>query len=219
MNSRISWLCILALVGTAAAASARPLENGIQTKGEFTPPCEGEVWWADTDATFDDFDFWLGEWQVYDRNDGTLLGFDTIERELEGCTIRQHWRQMNDRFALPGAPFRYQGASVSGIGASGNWRQTWVDNSAGFMVLEGGLDEDGVMTLESEWLIFDDPQGQRVALQYRWHWAPTADGSISNWGFFRQRAGLSEQDGGWIQYFDIIYSRSQPGGSTFELVQ
>ena len=51
---------------------------------EFQHPCQGSPWWVETDAKFSDFDFWLGEWQVYDAASGELRGFDDVKKDLEG---------------------------------------------------------------------------------------------------------------------------------------
>ena len=61
----------------------------------------------------------------------TKVRDDKIEKDFEGCVIRQHWRQMNDRFALPGAPWRYAGGSVTAIASDGRWQQNWLDNGGG----------------------------------------------------------------------------------------
>ncbi|MBI1391806.1 MAG: hypothetical protein GC152_03590 [Alphaproteobacteria bacterium] len=110
-----------------AGAASILFANGAlaQTGNEdFTPPCEGTPSWVDTDAKFSDWDFWIGEWQVFAADSGELRGFDDIKKDFGGCVIRQHWRQMDDLFSLPGSPWRLQGSSVTGITAEGVWRQT-----------------------------------------------------------------------------------------------
>ncbi len=205
---------ILCLVfGTAASSTAQLLD-----KSDFVPPCQGKVWWTESEATFEDFDFWIGEWQIYDRASGVLLGFDQIEKDFEGCVIRQHWRQMNDRFALPGAPWRYAGGGVTALASDGRWQQNWLDNGGLNLLLKGGLDEDGVMVLKSSWIEFT-VQGQVVRQRYRWHWAPQEDGTILNWGFIKQTVDGVPEQAPWQQYFDIVYARNAPGGRSFELAE
>ena len=63
----------------------------------FKHPCSGEPWWVDNGISFEDFDFWIGEWQVYDTASGEMRGFDDIEFVHDGCAVKQHWRQMDDR--------------------------------------------------------------------------------------------------------------------------
>ncbi len=215
MKIFLNLALLLSLASNAAASSIlQPLE-----KGEFVAPCEGEIWWAETDATFADFDFWVGEWQIYDRATGVLLGFDEIEKDFEGCVIRQHWRQMNDRFALPGAPWRYAGGSVTAIASDGRWQQNWLDNVGGNLLLTGGFDREGTMVLKSSWIEFTTPDGQVVRQRYRWHWAPQEDGTILNWGFVKVTVDGVPEQAPWQQYFDIVYARNAPGGPAFQLVE
>ena len=215
MKVTLAIALFLSVVTHAAASSeTQPLD-----KNDFVPPCQGDVWWAETDATFADFDFWVGEWQIHDRESGVLLGFDEIEKDFEGCVIRQHWRQMNDRFALPGAPFRYAGGSVTALASDGRWQQNWLDNGGGNLLLRGGFDDEGVMVLRSTWIEFTLPSGQVVRQRYRWHWAPQEDGTILNWGFVKQTVDGAPDPAPWQQYFDIIYTRNAPGGSSFQLVE
>lgn len=196
-------LLVLAAIDLPARQNADP---------GYVPPCEGKVWWSESKASFEDFDFWLGEWQVYDRESGQLMGIDRIEKIHRGCALQQHWSQMNDRFLTPGAPRRYSGGSFSALGADGKWHQTWLDASGGFLPVEGSLNDEGVMVLESaDWIEFTTRDGRHLKLKYRWHWAPQEDGSIHNWGY-QLRDGAESAE--WQKYFDIVYRANKPGGPT-----
>ena len=186
-------ICLTQLPATGVAAEA---------ERSFEPPCASTVWWADSGARHSDFDFWVGEWMVFDRQSGRLNGIDIIEKDLGGCAIKQRWRHMNDDYSLRGAGWRMLGTSSSGIAADGLWHQQWLDNNGGYLMMVGKLNAQGEMVMESDWLEFTDRGGQRHKLKHRWHWKPLADGSIHNWGF--QRRGLPEV-GEWTQYFDIEY--------------
>ncbi len=177
----------------------------------FSPPCRGGAWWAESDATFEDFDFWVGEWQVIDRETGDLQGFDIVTKTLEGCVIHQEWRQLSDRASQPGAPWRYRGSSVTALNADGQWQQTWLDNAGSNILPVGQFEKDRTMVIESDWLAFTTRQGQHVKLKYRFHWQPQTDGTILNWGFMKQVVD-DAPEGDWRQYFDIIYRRNAPGG-------
>ena len=39
------------------------------------------------DAAHHQFDFWLGEWLVFDATTSKLVAFDRIESQLNGCAI------------------------------------------------------------------------------------------------------------------------------------
>jgi len=180
---------------------------------EFRHPCEGSPWWVETDAKFSDFDFWLGEWQVYDAESGELRGFDDVEKVLEGCVVKQHWRQMDDNFTQPGLPWRLQGNSLSGITAGGEWRQIWTDNNGGNLLFTGGYDENGRMSLVSEWYSVPGQDGETIRMRNFWHWEPQADGTIKNWGFVQSPDESAEKR----RYFNIVYRKSAVGSAAAQL--
>ncbi len=190
---------------------ARPMagQTADQPAAPPDPPCQGGVWWADSDADYADFDFWVGEWQVFDRESGLLMGLDVIEKLFGGCALHQQWRQLNDRYAVPGMPRRLRGTSHTSLGADGRWHQVWVDNNGSWLPTSGGLDASGTMVLETEWQEFRNRQGQLVRLRHRWQWRPQPDGTIHNWGDI----GTPDGDGvKWQRYFDIVYRRNERGG-------
>ncbi len=204
----------LALAATVPARA----QHGAEVPA-FTPPCDGDVWWADTTSRFDDFDFWVGTWQVYDRESGELVGLDQVEKTFEGCSLRQHWQQLDDRFALPGSPWRLEGGSFTALGTDGRWYQTWLDNSGSFLPLAGGLNVEGVMVLESEWLRYKSRAGGAVKMRFRLNWAAQDDGSIHNWGLAARIAptGGEPEEIPWEKYFDIVYRKNATRGPVAEL--
>lgn len=221
MTIKDSLAAVVILLALATAAGAQPGSADATTTSpdgtaaqRFTAPCSGEVRWADSGATYSDFDFWVGEWQVYDLESGILMGFDEVDKAFGGCALRQHWRQMNDRYSIAGAARRLDGGSVTALGPGGKWHQTWVDNSGSNISLSGGLDASGVIVLESEWLEFKSRQGQEVRVKYKWHWDPQGDGSIHNWGLRASGAGDPIE---WQKTFDIVYRRNAPKGPTARL--
>ena len=87
------------------------------------------------------FDFWLGEWDVYDFSSGTqgdLAGTNCIERLFGGCVIQERWHGVG---GLVGTSLN------SYVALDGRWHQTWVDAS-GYRLELAGLFQDGVMMLE-----------------------------------------------------------------------
>jgi hypothetical protein len=132
------------------------------------------------------FDFWLGEWNVYAQ--GSKAGTNRIEKLEGGCLLLENWS-----------------SSLGGTGKSMNyydavkekWVQVWVDSSGTSIHAEAEF-RDGAMRFEGE---HHYPDG-RVEL-YRMTFTPNADGSV------RQLIEQS-RDGGasWYVWFDGLYKKA-----------
>lgn len=192
-----------------AAAMLSPAAAQDNSGEDFQHPCEGKPWWVDTETRYSDFDFWVGEWQVYDAASGEMRGFDDVEKDLEGCILRQRWRQMDDNFSQSGLPWRLQGVSLTGVNADGEWRQLWTDNNGSNMMLTGGYNDAGEMVLTSEWYPVPNSNGDMVQARSIWHWAPQDDGTIKNWGFLQS----PDENADKVKYFDIIYRPNAIGSA------
>jgi hypothetical protein len=87
-----------------------------------------------------DFDFWLGEWDVFGPA-GQQVGTNSITPLFEGHEsgmLQEHWRGSGG----------VEGRSINGYDAArGCWHQTWMDSTGGVLHLDGGL-QDGAMVLE-----------------------------------------------------------------------
>ncbi len=163
---------------------------GLADEHKPAPPCTGDG--------ASDFDFWLGEWEAYDSNDGSLQGREHITKDLDGCVLKQHWQQQSDRYKHPGSDKRMRGTSLTarnGNAEDALWWQSWVDSVGSYIVLSGRL-TDGVMVLEGL-------PGARP-YQRKWHWQPLQDGSVRSWGT------VSTDDGRtWQTSWDITYVRPE----------
>jgi hypothetical protein len=100
---------------------------------------------------FRQLDFWIGDWDltVRARNSptsdqwGEAKGHQHVESILSGCAIAEHFSADG-----PGTP--WSGASYSSWQPQVSaWRQTWVDDSGGYLALRGTF-ESGAMTLYGE---------------------------------------------------------------------
>lgn len=130
------------------------------------------------------FDFWVGEWDVYNPK-GEMVGENTISVIEDGCALRERWRATSGG---TGQSLNYYDAST------GRWYQTWVANSGRPLRLEGGPEGDAmVMGMEAPNVV------------HRITWSPNDDGSV------RQLWEIST-DGGenWQAAFDGEY-RPDPG--------
>lgn len=91
------------------------------------------------DKPYELFDFWLGDWTVYDVNDN-VIGTNTIEKLYDNCVLQEKWSSTtNNR----GTSYNYYDKNDN------NWNQVWIDNSGFTLVLKGNY-SDGKMILKSE---------------------------------------------------------------------
>ena len=73
------------------------------------------------DSIYHTLDFWLGTWEVYDEEKKTLLGKNSIQKELNGCAITEHWKSMEGG----------EGRSLFYVdNKTKNWKQVWVTINA-----------------------------------------------------------------------------------------
>jgi len=130
------------------------------------------------------FDFWLGEWDVYKYGTDTIVGRSHIQSVNDSTGILENYH-------TPGRPFK--GKSLNTYNKkTGNWEQYWIDNTGTVLKLEGGISE-GKMVMTG----FEGLRGSRITWQsveqgVRQTWEMTADGGKT-----------------WIVVFDGLYVRLQ----------
>ena len=139
-------------------------------------------------AEYRQFDFWLGEWDVYDENK-QLVGHNHIFTVLEGCALSENWSSVA---GSPGKSYSFYDV------AENKWHQTWVDQSGGALYLDGGL-VDGKMIMSGA-----RPDGKGGSRIERLSWTPLSDGRV------RQHWQSSSDKGAtWDEVFDGYYQRKE----------
>lgn len=134
------------------------------------------------------FDFWIGRWRVTDNATKKFDGTNDVTRELGSCVLQEHWAGKD---GSTGTSFNLYVASRK------VWHQTWVDNSGGLLLLDGGL-KDGSMVLAGP----RPARGGKTVLD-RITWTPRSDGSVRQWWQTSTDAGAT-----WKTVFDGIYRRT-----------
>lgn len=131
----------------------------------------------------DEFDFWLGEWEVT-WGDG-LRGHNTVRRILDGLVVLEEFD------GRPGEDL--QGKSVSVFDReAGVWRQTWVDNHGGYLDFVGRF-RGGVMDLRRE----------TGTAAYRMRWSDIEPDSLT-WRWERRDHGTRR----WTTLWRLAYARA-----------
>jgi hypothetical protein len=162
----------------AAAADRAPLEQTTAPASCDTPQHH-------------QFDFWVGDWQVFDADSHRLVALDRVEKHSEGCIIQQNLTFLTDLYRRPGVKYRLSGVGLNRFDGEA-WLQMWADNQWGAIFLRGSLDAAGAMVLVSV-----IPSRHRdVKLVYE----KQADGTVRNLQYVAPAGS-----GKWVKYGDLIY--------------
>ncbi|WP_129367831.1 hypothetical protein [Lutibacter sp. HS1-25] len=119
---------------------------------------------------YQQFDFWLGKWEVYDK-DAVLIGVNSIIKMADNCLIQEKW--IDDA--------RRGSSTIFYNNADNTWNQIWVDNSDFILKLKGNLEGD-IMTLKSDLIT-----GVQLKYYNQITWTKNEDGSITQlWEIYDQ---------------------------------
>jgi len=162
-----------AVAALAALLAVPGMPAGAQAPAAPPPACQS--------AEHRQFDFWLGEWEVFLPN-GRKAGDSRIESISAGCALLENWNGNGG----------FSGKSLNSYDRSDKrWHQSWVDSSGSRLELAGAYG-DKRMVLSSA----PGATVQRIA------WSVNDDGSV-------RQLWESSADGGttWTVQFDGRYVR------------
>jgi hypothetical protein len=186
---RVRWAgllaCVLLLSGSAdAQAPANPSTLAGTATAPVDPkePCVG--------TEYRQFDFWIGDWKVFDGKTGKLVGHDHIHPLYNRCVIRQDLSFLGDLYRRPGSPFAVSGISISRFDGQ-QWVQMWADNQWGAIMMKGARRPDGAIQLDT----IIPSRGRDVRLV----WLAQPGGVRIEQ--FAAKAG----SGNWERYDDLVY--------------
>ena len=137
------------------------------------------------------FDFWVGDWQVFEAKTNQLVGFDHVEKHSHGCIVQQNLTMLTDLYRRPGVAFRLAGIGVNRFDGE-SWLEMWADNQWGAIVLKGMPEGGKAMVLKSI-----TPSRNR---DLRLVWEKHPDGSVRALQYVAP-AGTEK----WELYGDLIY--------------
>jgi len=168
------------LVVSCFAAPVVAEEQAGKTSAPPKPVCESM-------QEFNDFNFWLGEWDVYSNGEARQLqGTNSITKHHENCLIMENWTNIQGG---TGRSMNYYDP------VEDQWRQLWV--ASGYSIdYIGGLNEAGSMVLNGKINYYKTGKSQ----EFRGTWTPNQNGSVRQ--FFEQR---DVESGQWTVWFDGLY--------------
>lgn len=131
------------------------------------------------------FDFWVGDWDVFDVDKpATPVARVQVDRILGDCVLREDYRDTDG----------HMGESFSVYdSASHRWHQSWVTNRGQLLLLDGGL-HDGTMVLSATERM---PDGSDRLVKGTW---TALEGGV-------REAAVRSTDGGhtWAPWFDLMF--------------
>lgn len=187
MSSVIAILLLTAVAPEGTVSPDDPMALAADAADGIAPPaCAG--------GHFRDFDFWLGEWDVYPFGKDEKIAESLIQRLHSGCAIRERWMPLKGE----------GGSSLSGFEPStGQWHQTWIGSAPGRVEFNGGSEKPGTMVLTGWWPGAGGP-GRDGWIRMEYTRQP--DGSVRQRGKFWPMDGPAEGKA-WEPSFDFLYRR------------
>lgn len=160
-----------------AAAGVRVASS---TESALSTPCSAPA--------YHQFDFWVGDWDVFDVDSPNKAAHARIDSILNGCVLRENYQGLDGR----------QGQSFTTYDASRNaWHQTWVTNGGELLEIDGKFEKNGIQLSGKN----------QHGLLVQGTWKPVN-------GEVRETAVRSSDNGkSWEPWFDIIFRRSASDGS------
>jgi hypothetical protein len=136
-----------------------------------------------------DFDFWIGQWDVYKYGTDTIAGHSMIESTMNGQVIKETYHS---------ASSPYEGISLNKYNYRlKRWEQYYVDNS-GVTLHITGQGGGGQMILENEEKTGDQVVSNRIT------WIKENNGNV------RQKWDQSTNGGEtWVTVFDGSYRQKK----------
>ena len=178
-NSRSAVILLACATGAGASTVGAPA-----TAPAKTTTC--------TAPAYRQFDFWLGNWDVFDVASPTVIvAHVRVVPILEGCVLHEFYEGADG----------HQGQSFSIFDASRQvWHQSWVTNNGQLLVIEGGMQAGSMILGGAD----RTPDGKERRV--RGTWKCVHEG-------VRESAQRST-DGGltWEPWFDLLF-HPHPGDS------
>ncbi len=137
-----------------------------------------------TASEYRQFDFWAGDWDVFDVGGSTKVAHARVDLILDGCVLREDYQGADG----------HKGQSFSLYDSTRKvWHQSWVTNHGELLTIEGKF-AAGAMVMTGE----DRTKNALV----RGEWKPE-NGNV------RETAVTSTDSGKtWKPWFDLVFRRS-----------
>ena len=158
-------------------------------------PCE-------RDPIYNQFDFWVGEWEVYDLK-GNIAGHSKISKILDNCVVLEEWTATAAQQGLIFAGKSYNSYNS----ASRQWQQNWVDNTGGSNeYLTGNYENDAMHFMSRSFT-----NGKNISIR-KLTFFKLKDNKVRQFGEISNDEGKT-----WITEYDLEYRPKKNNSKTPKL--
>ncbi len=182
MKPIMPWLVIIACIAALFTTT-----EGLPPGGVFSTESLGPV--SCVAPEYHQFDFWIGDWDVFEIDRSTPVARVRVDRILEGCVLPEDYQDTN---GLKGQSFSIYDAPRK------IWHQSWVTNRGQLLVIEGKI-QGGEMVLSGL-----DRTADGKKRHVRGVWKPVNS-------VVRETA-ITSIDGEktWKPWFDLVFRSHKP---------
>jgi len=174
----------------AALVFALLLASSEADAQQATPPSPSPQAPPNTCATapYRALDFWIGEWDVFDRASNQRAGQSSISLHDDGCVLEEVWT---------GVTPHDTGRSLNMYDiTTGKWLQFWMNTIGDVSRFEGGPTTDGMRMVAMNEMRPGSTRTASIGIE----WTRLPDGTV-------RQHGIISRDGGqtWSDRYDYIY--------------
>lgn len=135
------------------------------------------------------FDFWVGDWEVFNES-GEKIGENLIEKLEDNCILNENWKGEN---GSSGKSYNYYDSTDD------TWNQLWLSNTGNILKLKGKA-QLNKMVLKSKLI-----QGEKGSYYNQITWNKNSDGSVTQlWEIYDPQENLLNTA------FEGTYRKKQP---------
>ena len=168
-----SILGLAAVLSSTGAASANPPPQSVCVTDEYRQ-----------------FDFWVGQWDVYDPRTNRLVAHSLVEKLYDGCAVRENWLPLSGK----------GGGSLNSYRADRRqWIQVWTDWQNSLNEYRGGLEKSSMVLTGTSTSASGQDSPARMTFERQ------KDGSVVQTGY-----GSADSGKTWQLAYQFVYRKAPP---------
>jgi len=153
--------------------------SGFSQSGNSACPCCGDE--------YKQFDFWIGDWVVYNKAD--MVGFSKVTKIENDCILRENWKSVVSSHS--GSSYNFYDRNLK------KWKHHWIGSDGNVVEVKGEFRDHKMAMIGDE---YRDEKGNRIINKMTWF--VNSDGTV-------RQLWEQSKDGGlaYIVLWDGLYRR------------